>query len=325
MGSLRRVGATVAVVIASLVVASAAVAQSGGGGGGGGGNHHLKDGAVTKYITNKAMIARKAVPTVFPNAQFDAFDRDDLVINCQPSSMATRNRDLWYCGYHMFLIEENRSDPAQWALRMCGTPSEPDGARGLKRSSLLYVEPTKNNPRKPRILGGWRSTCEIDEWTIGKWNERGPDYQPVVTGALPYQAVDIPPSQTPVVEPTTDLPLAPSGSSTPPPGPVPGPLNALPGTAPSKAAHGRSSSTSSRPAGFPTRCNVPWWWAQYPNGVFAIYTCHWAAQVIPFEISHGAGLGLFNGVEEWEAYYWTGYYWKLFQSGQSGPVAGRAY
>jgi hypothetical protein len=235
---------------------------------------------------------------------------------------------MWTCDYSIYLIEENRSNPDQWTLRDCSSPGRPLGANGnpdyshlLERSPNLYVQRARNS-RKLRIIGAWRMTCEVDEQTIGWWNERGAEYQPNVTESIPHEEIDVPPDA--LALPRDDLLPAPAEA---PPGPAPGPLNELPGATPSKAAaaHSKSSSMRSRPGGYPSRC-TPWKWLTYPNGVYAVYACFWDPERLPDILTGGAGLGIFNTATFYEMYYWTGNYygWRLFQAGTTGPVAGSA-
>jgi hypothetical protein len=269
-------------VVSAPLGAGVAGAQSGGGDTAK--NLRVTTKQVERSIRRKARLVGEAQPAVFPNAYVKS---SYVYVNCMRAGGSMRHRPMWACGYSIYLNDTSRSDPSQFTIRDCSTPESPP-ARLRKNiyatSRLLYLRRARSS-RKLRIIGGWRMSCPVNEWTISQWTESGGGYQPNVTEPSPYKLIK-PLSAPP--RPRGDLLSPPSGE---PAGPPPGPISTDGGA--------RSSSTARSSTHIRYGCG--YWQAYWVDPRYRVYPCFWGLDVPPF----GAGLGIFNQ----SSYYYEWYYW----------------
>jgi hypothetical protein len=229
---------------------------------------HVTTKTVEKFITRRAKMVAGAQSAVFPNAYI--FETDPLNGSC--ARVKSFRRPTWFCLSTILVGEENRSNPDQFAFRDCSTPIH----------ETLRVRRARSS-RKLRLVGGWKMSCALTEDDIARWNARGPEYQPHVTEATPYEPLEQ--ASRPPAPSGDDLDILPPPSGEPGTPPL-GPMKAPPSDSATSSRHDMTCSGRWEPYWVDTR-----YW---------IYVCYWREHSI-------FGVG-YNTELNYSLFYWAGDY-----------------
>ena len=246
---------------------------------------------VEKWVKARALEVAQDQGPVFPNAE--------VTKRGSFAACSARYSHAFRCFFNIYINEYELGassviDPPQRTFRICKNYSvekpKLDAPLRIKRSAGGKIS----------IKGGWRQSCELDEFAFELWAVFGPPWHPDVTVATPHVESDIAVEQ--LTEPRDDL--LPAGAD---PGPAPGPLGTGAPARPEK------SGKNPRPAYAPTYCSRPSW-VKFPSGYYAIYGCLWDEPNL--NGLFGATPNLYAQNQWIEFYYYanTGYY-VLYQQG----------
>ena len=288
------------VACAALLAISASSASAEGGHGGG----TTKN--VEKWVKARALEVAQDQGPVFPNAEVTK--RGSFAACSAKHSLQGKRKDAFTCFFNIYINEYELGassviDPPQRTFRVCKNYSveKPrlDAPLRIKRSAGGKIS----------IKGGWKQSCELDEFAFELWAVFGPPCHPDVTMATPHETGEIAVEE--LTEPRDDL--LPAGAD---PGPAPGPL----GTG-APAARSDKSGKKPRPAYAHTFCSNPSW-VKFPNGWYAIYGCLWDEPNL--NGLFGATPNLYAQNQWIEFYYYanTGYY-VLYQRAGTSVAARR--
>ena len=280
------------VTCAALLGISASTASAAGG------RHSKIDDKVEKWVKARALEVAQDQGPVFPNAEVTK--RGSFAACSAKYTSRGWNEHSFTCSFNIYINEyelgpSSVSDPPQRTFRLCKNWS-------VEKPSLSQPLKIKRSAGgKISIKGGWKQTCELDEFAFDLWAIFGPPYHPDVKVAIPHEESDIAVAE--LTEPREDL--LPAGAD---PGPAPGPL----GTG-APAGRPQTSGKNPRPAYAATFCSRPSW-VKFPNGYYAIYGCLWDEPNL--NGLFGATPNLYAQNQWIEFYYYanTGYY-VLYQQG----------
>ena len=194
---------------------------------------------VQKWVKARALEVAQDQGPVFPNAEVT---KRGSSASCYARLNSRGNRTgVFRCFFSIYINEyeigpSSVSDPPQRTFRICKNYS-------IEKPSLdAPLRIKRSAGGKLSIMGGWRQSCELDEFAFDLWAIFGPAYHPDVTVATPHAEAEVPVAE--LTEPRDDL--LPAGAN---PGPAPGPLGTgQPARTDDKRARGPVRPMRRRPA-----------------------------------------------------------------------------